>query len=390
MIFHELGPVDDASGNVLVSVNNKMYHVSPPAAIILEGMAANHTAESITKDVNTVMSPAREVTQEETKALISKYEGILMRPQQQRRELSNIYFKITLLNPINTNPLVHLLSTLFKSRMCFYSIMSLAVVTNIIACNTFVRTPLHHLNSLSLIIFIIPFSFLLSMLHELGHVSASSRYGVKVTNIGAGVYFGFPVLYSDLNEIWRLNSKSRIVISLAGIYLQLLINIPLFGLLYFANGFTKDVLIILVYTNVTSAIVNMIPFAKLDGYWVISDLASRPNLERDAKHALMCLILKMMGRQTGELRAVDNWVTFYAIFQFIYYAAILGILFIFVERFARDLSYGAVNGVSIRSVLANHPAQSIVFMIVSVRILFNVVTWARARLRKRHRNALPT
>lgn len=385
MILSEFGLVDDSSGRILMSVNGKMYHVSPAVAVILRGMAVNHSVETITENINVNAPASRDVTSAETQALISKYESMFLGGTQHSRELSSIYFRVTLLRFIESNLLIRLLSTFFKSEKLFYSLFLIAALTNIVACNTFVNAPLNYLNNFSLIIFIIPFSFLLSMLHELGHVSASSRFGVKVTNIGAGIYFGFPVLYSDLNEVWRLNSRRRIIISLGGIYLQLLINIPLFFFLYFADGFAKDVLTILVYTNIASTIINIIPFAKLDGYWVISDIFSRPNLEREAKQAIKQLALRMIGKHAGESFIFDRWLISYAVLQFIYYVAILSLLFIFGESFVRDLLSNARDAASMRTFLANHAAQLIVFLIISVRILSNAVSWVRGTWRTRSR-----
>ena len=48
------------------------------------------------------------------------------------------------------------------------------------------------------------FMLVSSFFHELGHASACKYCGVKHGSIGLGLYLNFPVLYTDVTEIWKL------------------------------------------------------------------------------------------------------------------------------------------------------------------------------------------
>lgn len=55
------------------------------------------------------------------------------------------------------------------------------------------------------IIGLLAFVLLSSFFHELGHASACKYFEVKHGGIGFGLYLNFPVLYTDVTEVWKLN-----------------------------------------------------------------------------------------------------------------------------------------------------------------------------------------
>ena len=59
-----------------------------------------------------------------------------------------------------------------------------------------------------------------SFFHELGHASACKYFGVRHGGVGFGLYLTFPVLYTDVTEIWKLNRRQRCVVNWAGVYFQ--------------------------------------------------------------------------------------------------------------------------------------------------------------------------
>ena len=66
------------------------------------------------------------------------------------------------------------------------------------------------------------FTFILgsSFFHELGHASACKYFGIQHGGIGFGLYLNFPVLYTDVTEVWKLKRGQRCVVNLAGVYFQ--------------------------------------------------------------------------------------------------------------------------------------------------------------------------
>lgn len=55
---------------------------------------------------------------------------------------------------------------------------------------------------------LVAFTIISSFIHELGHASACKHFGLKHGGIGFGLYLNFPVLYTDVTEIWKLNRKN--------------------------------------------------------------------------------------------------------------------------------------------------------------------------------------
>ncbi len=113
------------------------------------------------------------------------------------------------------------------------------------------------------------------LLHELGHTAAAIRYGCHQVHIGIGGYLCFLIFYADLSQSWRLPAKKRLVVDLAGSYLQGLV--ALLYLWIYAIWDYPPYLAAFVLLNVYT-LYNLNPFFRMDGYWVASDLLQIPNL----------------------------------------------------------------------------------------------------------------
>ncbi len=69
--------------------------------------------------------------------------------------------------------------------------------------------------------------FVILIFHEFGHAAASMKMSVKPKEIGVGFYLIFPVLYTNVTNIWVLKKNKRIIINIAGIYFQNIANVLL-------------------------------------------------------------------------------------------------------------------------------------------------------------------
>jgi putative peptide zinc metalloprotease protein len=129
-------------------------------------------------------------------------------------------------------------------------------------------------------------SFLFIILwHEMGHASASMRFGIKPKEIGFGFYFIFPVFFTNVTNIWQLNVKSRNIVNFGGIYFQLIVNILLIFFLYI--GVSKPIIFPMIFINLTSIIGSLNPFFRYDGYWVFSDYFNFSNLKSRTQDMLL-------------------------------------------------------------------------------------------------------
>lgn len=126
-----------------------------------------------------------------------------------------------------------------------------------------------------IVVGLLAFMLLSSFFHELGHASACKYFGVRHGGIGFGLYLNFPVLYTDVTEVWKLNRKQRCVVNIAGIYFQCY---WLIGLLIIYIFTQNDFIRYLILTMNFGFLLTLNPFFKFDGYWIASDILGVPNL----------------------------------------------------------------------------------------------------------------
>lgn len=123
---------------------------------------------------------------------------------------------------------------------------------------------------------------ILKSIHELGHAIAATRAGCRVANMGVAFMVLFPVLYTDTTDAWRLPAhRRRMTIALAGVIAEL--TVAVFALLLWAflpEGFARSLAFALAVTApVTTLLININPFLRFDGYFVLSDLWRLENLQ---------------------------------------------------------------------------------------------------------------
>ena len=116
-----------------------------------------------------------------------------------------------------------------------------------------------------------------SFFHELGHASACKYFGVRHGGIGFGLYLNFPVLYTDVTEVWKLKRAQRCVVNLAGVYFQ---SYWLIALLVAFFVTENDILRYLILIMNLGFAMTLNPFFKFDGYWIASDLLGVSNLRQ--------------------------------------------------------------------------------------------------------------
>lgn len=122
-------------------------------------------------------------------------------------------------------------------------------------------------------------------LHELGHAFTATRYGVRVGHMGVAMLVMFPMPYTDTSESWKLTDNTkRLHIASAGIITELaLAGIATLAWSLSPEGAIKSALFFLATTSwVLTLLVNVSPFMRFDGYFIMSDLLDFPNLHERA------------------------------------------------------------------------------------------------------------
>lgn len=127
--------------------------------------------------------------------------------------------------------------------------------------------------------------FSLQIFHELGHAVTAKHYGLKVPTIGLGFIVLLPIMYTDATDGWRLSShKDRLWISASGVITE--IGIAILATLFWFfldDGLIRSILFIIASTSwIMTLVINLNPFMRFDGYYLLSDILRIENLQSRA------------------------------------------------------------------------------------------------------------
>lgn len=114
-----------------------------------------------------------------------------------------------------------------------------------------------------------------ALVHETGHAAACAYGGGRPGAIGFGVYLLFPAFYTDVTDSYRLSRSGRLRTDLGGLYFNVLCLIPL-SAGYLATG--SGILLVAVLMMHVEMAQQLVPAVRLDGYYVLADLAGVPDL----------------------------------------------------------------------------------------------------------------
>ncbi|WP_157879241.1 site-2 protease family protein [Pararhodospirillum photometricum] len=126
---------------------------------------------------------------------------------------------------------------------------------------------------------------LTKVMHELGHAFVAHRLGCRVPSMGIAFLVLWPVLYTDTSDGWRLSDRrQRLAIGAAGVVTEL--AIALLATLAWAvieDGPARSAAFFLASAGwIATLAINLSPFMRFDGYYILSDLLDEPNLQSRA------------------------------------------------------------------------------------------------------------
>lgn len=119
-------------------------------------------------------------------------------------------------------------------------------------------------------------------LHELGHAFVAKAKRVKVPTIGLAFIVGWPILYTETSDAWRLTrARDRVHIDIAGIAVELAVAVIALCLWHvLPDGILRSTCFWLASTTwIMSVLVNFNPLMRFDGYHIMADALRQPNLE---------------------------------------------------------------------------------------------------------------
>jgi putative peptide zinc metalloprotease protein len=123
--------------------------------------------------------------------------------------------------------------------------------------------------------------------HEFGHASACRYGGARPGCIGCGLYLVWPSMYTEVTDVYRINRPGRIRTDLGGIYFNIVFMLMLTGC-YLLTG--QPFLLSAVYLGHFEVLEQLMPAVRLDGYYILGDLAGVPDLFGKIKPILRSMI----------------------------------------------------------------------------------------------------
>ena len=111
--------------------------------------------------------------------------------------------------------------------------------------------------------------------HEFGHAAGCAYGGARPGAMGAGIYLVYPAFYTDVTDSYRLGRAGRLRTDLAGVYFNCLFILAIAGL-YAVTGW--EALILIIVVSHIDAARQLLPFLRLDGYYIVADLTGVPDL----------------------------------------------------------------------------------------------------------------
>jgi putative peptide zinc metalloprotease protein len=134
------------------------------------------------------------------------------------------------------------------------------------------------------------------IIHEFGHGLSCKVFGGEVHEMGALLLCLSPALYCNVSDAWTLPNKwHRIIISAAGIYVELVIaSIATFvwwnsAAYPFVNNLSLSLMVV---CSVSTVVFNANPLMRYDGYYVLADWLEIPNLRERSNRFLKNLVLE--------------------------------------------------------------------------------------------------
>jgi putative peptide zinc metalloprotease protein len=114
-----------------------------------------------------------------------------------------------------------------------------------------------------------------TLFHELGHAAACRAGGAKPGTIGVAVYVVYPAFFTDVTDSYRLGRAGRVRTDLGGVYFNAISILVLCAV--YARTASPVVLLAIVLVHI-EMLQQLLPLGRLDGYFVLADLAGIPDL----------------------------------------------------------------------------------------------------------------
>ncbi|RON44423.1 biotin/lipoyl-binding protein [Pseudomonas frederiksbergensis] len=124
--------------------------------------------------------------------------------------------------------------------------------------------------------------FFAKLCHEFGHAFMAKRAGCRVQSMGVAFMVMLPMFYTDVSDAWRVNDRrARLLIGAGGVLAELVLAcIALLAWSLLPDGPGRTAAFMLASaTWITTLVINLNPFMRFDGYFLLSDFWEVDNLQ---------------------------------------------------------------------------------------------------------------
>jgi putative peptide zinc metalloprotease protein len=182
------------------------------------------------------------------------------------------------------------------------------------------------------------------VIHEFGHGLSCKALGGEVHEMGFLFLCFSPAMYCNVSDAWRLPNKwHRIIISFAGIYVELMIAAAATFIWWntpsqpFINNLCLNLMVV---CSVSTVVFNGNPLMRYDGYYVLADWLEIPNLRDRSNKYLQNLAMEYcLGIEVQPEGYMDLWrrVLFvaFAVVSYIYRWVVTFIILKFMATFLK-------------------------------------------------------
>lgn len=282
--------VSTTEDRYLLVCNGQYYEANHSIVELLQTLRAHE--EEKEGIASYILLKNNRYTVEQVEIIIANYIRPLLQKEVSPQKRKTFLYEKELLTAMSIDKFSNLFSFLFNKKY----MVTVLVTTLMLDLYFLIYTEEllkfnNHVNVYSVLGLLI-FMLTSSLFHEIGHASACKHFGLKHGGIGFGLYLNFPVLYTDVTEVWKLNRKQRCVVNIAGVYFQCYCLLALLTAFLLTNN---DLLRYLILTMNLGFIITLNPFFKFDGYWIASDLLGVPNLRKRSMELIRYLLNRFKG-----------------------------------------------------------------------------------------------
>lgn len=227
----------------------------------------------------------------------------------------------------------------------------------------------------------------LTWLHEYGHGVALAKYGGHPGEMGVGLFYFGPMFYVDTSDSLRLRTRERIMVSIAGPMVNLLLASALTLVnLYYPSHILK----MGAFFSFYSSLFWFLPLIENDGYYAYSDFVGNPNIRQDALNYIKSkLRLAPSNEKIEKLSRLEKFnILAYGLMVIIFVAFLVVLSSVYVLYMVDDTVESLyVIGFT---VLGRHASQAVIIRSLATLVIFSMYSvgfsaFLVKRLRERRR-----